>query len=269
MTNDNLQIIKKFIDKCGEFEGCKLLFLDKKVSELLEIVVQTKEIYDLISECMENFNKDKEYDKAFVVGANGTARFIQPKEEYKIIALDFCLLVDISSGKKSVDSLISKYFKSEDGEKDYEVFVDKIIYSFRNLVCEAFGVSINAMNYISNSTEEEISEDNFELDGLMKVTNGKISKRLYDGTNLTEVFAKSKDLAMEILENLSREKINEFTVDAEQICKSIVLASLNDDFDSVYGLALGLRQLSKNVKSIRFLTREIVSLLQEQIDWSK
>ena len=269
MTNDNLQIIKKFIDKCGEFEDCKLLFLDKKISELLETVVQTKEIYDLISECMENFNKDKEYDKAFVVGANGSARFIEPKEEYKIIALDFCLLVDISSGKKSVDALITKYFKSEDDKKDYEVFVEKIIYAFRNLVCEAFGVSVNAMNYISNSTEEQISEDNIELDGLMKITNSKISKRLYDGIDLSQVYSKAKEFAMELLDVLAQEKINEFTVDAEQIAKSIVLASLNEDFDSVYGLALGLRSLAKSVKSIRFLTREIVSLLQEQIDWSK
>ena len=56
MTNDNLQIIKKFIDKCGEFEGCKLLFLDKKVSELLEIKNFGKKSLKEVREKLAQFN---------------------------------------------------------------------------------------------------------------------------------------------------------------------------------------------------------------------
>ena len=269
MTNNNLQIIKRFIDKCNEFEDCKFLFLDKKITELLEVVVQTKEIYELISECMDNFNKEKEYDKAFVTGSNGNNHFIEPKEEYKVIALDFCILVDIANGKRSVDFFISKYFKSDEDKKSYEVFIEKVIYSFRNLICEAFGVTNAAMNYISNTSGEEIEEKKDEIDSLMKATVDKISNKLQENVDLTEVFLNAKDIAMEILDNLSRERVNEFTVDAEKICKSLVACSLNNDFDAVYGLALGLKHISKNIKSIRFLTRELVVLLQDQIDWAK
>ena len=96
-----------------------------------------------------------------------------------------------------------------------------------------------------------------------------MSLRVYEDTNLNEVFNDARELAKEILENLKLERRNEFVNDAELVCHSIIISCLDQNFDLLNGLVLGLKYLGKNIKSIRFLTKEIVALVGEQIDWEK
>ena len=259
--------IKKFVEKCNEFENCKLLFMDKKISELLEIVGQDKQIYELISECLENFNRDKEYDKAFVTDSNGRHFFLPPKEEYKIIALDFCLMADISSGRKSVDSIISKYFSENNGKKDYVQFIEKIIFTFRDLIAEAFGVHSYAVNYISNTTEQDEETQIEQIKELAETPIERVSERLVEGCEKEVIFDKVRMLAKNILESLELERRNECVNDCELICHSIIIACLDGNFDTLNGLVLGLKYLAKYIKSIRFYIKEIVAIVQSQIDW--
>ncbi len=264
---NNALIVKKFLEKCNEFDNCKLLFIDKKISELLDLVASSKEIYELVSECLENFNREKEFDKAFVCDSNGRYYFLPPKEEYKVIALDFCVLADIASGKKSVDNLITKYFSESNGKKDYIQFIEKIIYSFRDLVAEAFGVSSYAVNYIANN--DMTSDDEEKIEEFKEVTKPieRVSQRLFPECNLKEVFDKVRNLTREMLDILEIEKRNEFVNDAELICHSILLACLDENFDMLNGLVLGLKHVGKNVKSIRFYSKELVAIVNDQIDW--
>lgn len=267
MANNTL-IIKKFLEKCNEFEDCKLLFIDKKIGELLDLVAHSEEIYELVSECLENFNRDKEYDKAFVIDSNGRYYFLPPKEEYKIIALDFCVLADIASGKQSVDSLITKYFSESNGKKDHKQFIEKIIYTFRDLIADAFGVSSYAVNFIANS--EHLTDEEERIETFKEITElpiERVSQRLYEGCDLNEVFEKVRGIAKNILELLQDERRNEIVNDAELICHSIIIACLDENFDTLNGLALGLKYVGKNIKSIRFYTKELVALVNEQIDW--
>lgn len=267
MTNNAFKI-KRFLEKCSEFENCKLLFIDKKIGELLDIVGQTKEIYELVSECLENFNRDKEYDRAFVTDSNGRHYFVQPKEEFKIIALDFCVLADIASGKKSVDQIISQFFSENSGKKDYMLFIEKIIYSFRDLVADAFSVSTYAVNYITNSDNVEEEERLEKIEQISELPIERVSKRLVEGCDLKYVFEKTRSLAKDMLETLMGERRNEMVNDCELVCHSIIIACLEENFDELNGLVLGLKYIGKNIKSIRFETKEIVALVTEQIDWT-
>lgn len=261
-------IIKKFLEKCNEFDNCKLLFIDKKISELLDLVASSTEIFDLVSECLENFNREKEFDKAFVNDSNGRYYFLPPKEEYKIIALDFCVLADIASGKKSVDSFISKYFSESNGKKDFVQFIEKIIYTFRDLIADAFGVSSYAVNYIANNDITSDAEEHVEaFKEITELPIQRVSQKLYEGCNLKDVFEKVRSLARNMLESLENERRNEFVNDAELICHSILIACLEENFDMLNGLVLGLKYVGKNIKSIRFYCKEIVALVNDQIDW--
>lgn len=265
---NNAIIIKKFLEKCNEFEDCKLLFLDKKIDELLELVGQTSEIYELVSECLENFNRDKEYDKAFVTDASGRNFYLPPKEEFKVIALDFCVLADIHSGKKSVDCLLSKYFLDENGKKDHTIFVEKVIYSFRDLIAEAFGVSSYAVNFIANS--DNITNEEEKLEAFKEINDlpiERVSERLCEGCDLKAVFEKVRSIARNILETIENERRNEAVNDVELICHSIIIACLDENFDLLNGLALGLKYAGKNVKAIRFYCKELVAIVNDQIDW--
>ena len=267
MTKNALKI-KKFLEKCNEFENCKLLFIDKKIGELLDIIAQTQEIYELVSECLENFHREKEFEKTFVEDAQGRHFFLPPKEEYKIIALDFCLLADIAAGKVSVDSLIAKYFSENSGKKDYDQFVEKIIYTFRDLVAEAFGVSSYAVNYIANSTEEDEEEQIEQYTDIVETPIERVSERLVEGCDLNAIFDKVRGLAKNILETIELERRNEYVNDCELICHSIIISCLDQNFDLLNGLVLGLKHVGKNIKSVRFYTKELVATVTDQIDWS-
>ena len=265
---NNAMIIKKFLEKCNEFEDCKLLFLDKKIDELLELVGQTREIYELVSECLENFNREKEYDKAFVTDASGRNFYLPPKEEYKVIALDFCVLADIHSGKKSVDSLLSKYFLDENGKKDHNVFVEKVIYSFRDLIADAFGVSSYAVNFIANS--DNITNEEEKIEAFKEINElpiERVSEKLFEGCDLKAVFEKVRGIARNILETIENERRSEVVNDVELMCHSIIIACLDENFDLLNGLALGLKYAGKNIKSIRFYCKELVAIVNDQIDW--
>ena len=266
--SDNTIKIKKFIEKCNEFENCKFLFMDKKIGELLEIVIQTKEIHDLVSECLDNFNRDKEYDKSFVTDSNGRKYYVPPKEEYKIIALAFCVLADVSSGRKSLDTIITKFFQDDNGKKDYIQFVEKIIFSFRDLVAEAFGVNAYAIGFISNSGHVDDEEAHLEqFKEIVETPIERVSQRLYEGCDVKSIFDQVRGLAKNILESLESEKRNEYVNDCELVCHSIIIACLDENYDTLHGLVLGLKHIGKNIRSVRFYTREIVSLVQDQIDW--
>ena len=53
----------------------------------------------------------------------------------------------------------------------------------------------------------------------------------------------------------------------EFLAHSIIIACLDENYDTLHGLILGLKHIGKNIRSVRFYTREIVSLVQDQIDW--
>ena len=54
------------IELCDELMSTKILFVDKKIDKILEAIATSPAVYELLSECMGQFNKDKEFDKAFV-----------------------------------------------------------------------------------------------------------------------------------------------------------------------------------------------------------
>ena len=171
---------------------------------------------------------------------------------------------------KKVDSIISKYFTEGNGKKDYELFIEKIVFSFRDLIAEAFGVSPYALNFISKNDLTSNTEENVETyTDIVSFPLERVSLRVFEDTNLSEVFNDAREIAKEMLENLKLERRNEFVNDAELVCHSIIIACLDQNFDLLNGLVLGLKYLGKNIKSIRFLTKEIVALVGEQIDWEK
>ena len=110
---ENIDEVLNLIDLCDELMSTKILFADKKIEKILEAIATSPQVYELLSECMGQFNKEKEFDKAFAKDSSGKKVFVMPKEEYKILALVFCLLNDIANGKIAFDELIATYFADE------------------------------------------------------------------------------------------------------------------------------------------------------------
>lgn len=264
---ENMEGVKSVIAVCNEVMTTKILFIDRKIQKLLEEIARCPEVYNLVSDCLNVFNRDKEYDRAFSISNSGKGTFILPKEEVKVIALVFCILGDINSRVMSLDELVAKFFTDEEGRKDYNMFMQKVIVPFRDLISEAFNVSSNVTTVESieemetSEVEPEEEEEEEEEPRL-----GKPRFNFEDSEDLDRIYDLSKDIASQIYELLIYErKQNDEVLDSQYIVNSIVIACDKKDFEQLYCLVLGLKYVSKSIRDIRFLVKEMVDLVKAQL----
>ena len=112
MNNENIEREKiiNFINACNELVNGKFILADIKISKILKSISESTGVYNLIEECMINYDFDSEFSKCITTDASGVERFVLPKEEEKIVPLVFCLLVEIDSKRISFNDFIKAQF---------------------------------------------------------------------------------------------------------------------------------------------------------------
>lgn len=265
MENEN--DIKNLINLCDELTTTKLLFADQKINKILEAIAECPEVYELLSECMNSFNKTKEFDRAFVKDGHGKKIFVMPKEEYKILALVFCLLVDIGNGKIKFDELITTYFAGEENRLDTQNFMDSVILPFKNLLIEAFNLyeaeEEEAEEEAAPLTEEEIEA--LSPEERLKIVPFQLTRATYEPENPDKacmMFVLAKDTALEMLDRLCEDKETAQSDDASTILRSIIIACLDKNYDALKSLVCGLRYTTKGIRSVKYLMRELESIIE-------
>ena len=262
---------KKLIELCDELMASKILFADKKIDKILECIATSPDIYDLLSECMGQFNKEKEFDKAFVKSSSGKKVFIMPKEEFKVLALVFCLLADIGNGKLKFDELISTYFADEN-RIDPQNFMTSVIVPFKNLIAEAFGVEEESKEEEHIPTVSEANMEELTPEQRLKIVPFPIersSNYLKDPSGACQTFLFAKDTAVEMIERLNEERENEQTEDIMLMLHCVVIACLEQDLDLLSGLVTGLKYACRGVKSLRYLVKELDGIVKAQLEHEK
>ena len=268
------QSVKNVIAACNELIDGKILYLERNIEKILEAIAGSDEVYSLIADCLSLFNKDKEFEKAFVVSSSGKGMFNPPKDEVKLIAFAFCLLADINARTLNFDDIVSKYFVNIEGKKDYRLFMQKVIIPFRDLISEAFGVSSNitTIEAIENieegenleSEDFEESEDESEEEQLIL---GAPRFKFREDVNLEKTFELVSEVTAQIYSLLEEErKQSEEVVDGQDIANSIIIACKEENFDLVYSLVVGLKYAVKPVKDVRFLVKELVDIVKSRLD---
>lgn len=241
--------VKNFIDACDDLVGCKYLVAEYKIQKLLKDLADSEPVCSLLSECLEQFNRDREFAKAYIQDGNGDFVYISPAEEYKVIALVFCTLVDIDNKKIDFVDFIKRFFGRE--ENPFQAFVMQMIVPFRNLIAEVFGVN-KVTTQINPETEEEEQEDSYE-------------QREYDDEESDEEseefdpFVKAEKIAVQILTQLEFTKQDSNILTIMQICRSIVKTSKLKDEDVLCSLIYALKTCKD--KPVKYLIREMLELL--------
>lgn len=124
---------------CNELIDGKFILADSKISKILKDITESKEVYNLLSECMANFNFEREFIRAKIKLPTKPGYFKMPDEKYKILPMVFCILVDISKHKIDFQSFLKDYFSVEDGKiSEYENFANEVIKPFRNAISDMF-----------------------------------------------------------------------------------------------------------------------------------
>ncbi len=265
---ENIDEALNLIELCDELMSTKILFADKKIDKILEAIATSPQIYDLLTECMGQFNKEKEFDKAFTKDASGRKIFVMPKEEYKILALVFCLLADIGNGRVSFDDLIATYFADENGRLDPSAFMNTVIKPFKDLIADAFQVKGESEEeeVVSELTPEKLEE--LSPEERLKIVPFPIersSNYLKDPEHVCQTFVLAKDTAIEMVERLSEERVNEQTEDVNFMLHCAIIACMEQDFDLLNGIVCGLKYATRGIKSLKYLMRELDEIVKAQI----
>lgn len=233
---------EKFIAACDDLITCKYLVAEYKIQKLLQELAKCEEACNLIGDCLEEYNREREFSKMFVKNTYGDFVCVMPDEEYKVLASVFCTLVDIDNKKIDFTDFVKRFFGND--ENPFEAFITTMIIPFRNLLAEAFGYpKINLSGEEELATEEPKEEDQEEEEGQDE-----------------DKFVTIQKLAVQILSELQFARQDEETVAVEQICKALVKTTDLKDEDITAALAKSLRFY--RVKSVKFLAKEIYDMFE-------
>lgn len=153
--------LKTFFKACDEFTNGRFILADVKISKILRAVANSKEIYNLLAECLINFDFEREFSKCRVQSATGGIAFRLPAELHKLVPLVFCLLVDFDSKKLDFNYFLKTQFPlASSQQEEYQMFSDNVVTPFKKAIAELFNVTTDV------DDEEELSVINTEYEEL-------------------------------------------------------------------------------------------------------
>lgn len=144
MELDNQQKVKmkNFVAACNDFLGSKFILSDIKISKMLKTIADSEQIYNLLAECMINFNFEEELNRSFFK-ERGAGTFVLPVEYFKLIPLVFNLLVSLDSKKIEFKDFLSQHFAMNNQNDQYIAFGHTVVVPFRDAIIELFGMDMN------------------------------------------------------------------------------------------------------------------------------
>ena len=239
--NNNIQ---NFLIACDDLISCKFLVAEYKITKLLKEIANSSEICSLIGECLQSYNRDREFARTFIQDGHGQFVCVMPNEEFKIVALVFCTLADIDNKKIDFTDFIKRFFGRE--ENPFQAFIETMIIPFKKLIEEAFGYESNLQENLDGDNAE--SEDEFEKDDEE------------EGSEFDK-FESSQKIAVQILSELEEYRENRQIEDLKNIATSIIKTANLRDKVILKALTVSLKTVGKGVKSIKFLVNELYDLV--------
>ncbi len=246
MSNDE---IERFLDACDELINCKFLVAEYKIAKLLKSIASSSDICDLISECLSSYNRDREFARTYVQDSHGQFVCLMPTDEYKIVALVFCTLADIDNKKIDFTDFVKRFFGRD--ENPYQSFVETMIIPFKSLIAEAFGYKSG-----NEANENEEDQENYLFDEVQET-----GEEEFEEGESVDKFEQSTKVAVQILAELEQCRQSIQAEDAYNMASSIIkTANLRDEV-VLKALTAALKYVSKYIKPIKFLVRELSDLV--------
>lgn len=282
MAEINRFALDKFMSTCDELITCKYLVAENKIQKLLGALASTPPVYELVSECMEQFNRDREMSKAFIQEGKGHYTCNMPSEEFKVIALAFCVLADVNAGRINFNDFVRRFFSDSEEETPFQHFISTLIVPFRNLLAEAFGyptIDLHApMAEVTKLPEREpapVEEPKAEEELIDDELANKVVKfpilrnkgKVDSPAGLEKLCEVSQRIACQMLDELEISmREDTLTQDLKSMCYAVVIACVDKDFDTLRGVTLGLKYAAKGAKCVKFLVRELVENVEKFYD---
>ncbi len=128
----------EFINACEDLKNCKFVLAEGKIAALLKSIADNKQIYSMFGAALIDFD----YKNVFTDCVVGSG-FVLPSDPKTAIALVFRILLDIDSGKMTLQNFLEAYFYSESINESYARFTLEIVSPFETY-CRMFFVRADA-----------------------------------------------------------------------------------------------------------------------------
>ena len=149
--------IELFTKACDKMIDSKYIMVDKRIADVLKSIAECKPVYNLIAECMINFN----FDKLFKAGTSGS-EFVLPEDPKDLVAFVFCLLNCMDDKKININDLLMRFYAHDNQISSYANFNNSVILKFRNAVY--FLLVGEKLEKIETKTEKKNEIKNFDAE---------------------------------------------------------------------------------------------------------
>ena len=162
--------IDKFLLSINNMLDSKYILIDRRISDILLAIADTHEVYNLIAECMVNFDFKHEWKLA-----TATNVMKLPASEPKRVSFIFCLLNNLDDKNLDATNVLERYFSYDSTISPYELFCRCVIAEFARIICKRLGVESSNLEEIAGTEvtnvvfSEAVEVPNDEFSALLKV----------------------------------------------------------------------------------------------------
>ncbi|MCH5165189.1 MAG: hypothetical protein J1G01_02180 [Clostridiales bacterium] len=141
MRRDYIETMKadglgEFLDACEALKNCKFVIAEHKIAALLKAIADNKQLYSMFGTALYGFDYKVTFTESI-----GNGVFSLPSEPKKAIALVFRILLDIDSGKMSLQNFLEAYFYNTSINESYARFCLEIVAPFEKYCRSMFAQS--------------------------------------------------------------------------------------------------------------------------------
>ena len=238
ISNKGLMNISAFMSSCDDLINGKFIFAGNKVSNILKAISESPELYEVISECLKNFNYEKEFGRAKIKLPTKKGTFKMPEDKTILIPMVFCMLVEIQENKIDFKQFLADYFDTDDEDvSQFENFANTVIVPFKNAIAYLF--EIEGQNKFK--PQEEKKEEPKLLKKEPQVTDKQ-----------AEFFNDIKNIISDILDNMEFIKIKpEISDDLKYMLNALKQEVEAKNIKTTNALIIGTIYTLKQVRNIK------------------
>ena len=152
MANNSNINVDRFVASINDMLASKYIWIDRKISDILLAIADTRDVYNVIAQCMVNFDFKSEWKLA-----TSTNVMKLPNTNEKRISFIFCLLNNIDDKNLDATTVLERYFSYDSTVSPYDLFCKNIIVEFKNLVL----LKLNLKNVEISAAEEALNSQDF------------------------------------------------------------------------------------------------------------
>lgn len=264
LTPEEKTQFELLVKNCNEMIEGKFILADSKISKILKNITECKFVYDLLSNCMRDFNYEKEFARAKINKPNKGNYFAMPSENRKMLAMAFCLLVQIENRIIDFPDFLKRYFIRE-SKNEYSAFTNEVIKPLRDVLISIVDAQTEESSMTFSPSQQIDKQQKGEQTIVTEERKIFNNEEIIEEKNEKDYFDEIIDCSHEIIKTLmfdTKLKIN-LKDDATIIAEAMIEACKLNNLKLLNGLIIGFDKIACNIKSIKFIYKDMKNVMLE------